>query len=714
MILEITAHDENFKNQLLKDVLSVMEEKEIKSEEAFIWTVSRWLGYEPQPEYIVDGTGDRGLDFWYPSESGFDIFQLKTHLINEDSSINTSPFDKEGVMDLYRIKSYLIDEHGIPEHNARLKDFKERWNHLIALRKQSNTSEDVNNPIYVNLGLIVVGDGLTKQAQDELEALKRSLNEPIKIYDNVEVEIKVSLYTIKDIIEKRWREENRSWKSRTGTKQEWIELHAEDGKYIPHPKSSIFYCPAIDLVLAYMNYGYQIFEPNVRCNIKKSKVNLNIRKSISHRSSRKEFRFLNNGVTILAKNYSTPSKNRNSFKVYEPGIINGLQTVISISEAYEKLSKEEQLDFEENCYVLVRLLRQDAVKDPDSVVRATNNQNKMDPRNLLSNSPEQILYEKLFAEIGWFYERKEGAWHAFSSDPSRWRNLQRKKRSDFHINPNNLKSKPRKIDNVEIAQCWLSFIGYSNYAVHEKSQIFEREDWYNLIFLKRPTKHGAEVDFKINNSLDRSLNSSPNPELLLVAYLTKLFAREMTPSPKENFDDSCKRLGIDPSKKAREEVVAILTQDNDYLVGLALSGMSYVFVEYFGYALFKSLGENIHHMGNNLLSNGILNRMKTNFDIKEYKSDINNMNFEFDDIICVIWHSFRYVVNTMLSGYWAESFKSAPNRSRFIAQADTRLKLLKGLDDFNQFTSKAKWPQLWAAGIPEGKGIYGFINDVLK
>ena len=54
-----------------------------------------------------------------------------------------------------------------------------------------------------------------------------------------------------------------------------------------------------------------------------------------------------------------------------------------------------------------------SVSDISRMVRATNTQNPMQPRNLLSNNSEQVLFEKLFAELGWFYERKQRSNIAF-------------------------------------------------------------------------------------------------------------------------------------------------------------------------------------------------------------------------------------------------------------------------------------------------------------
>jgi hypothetical protein len=106
----------------------------------------------------------------------------------------------------------------------------------------------------------------------------------------------------------------------------------------------------------------------------------------------------------------------------------------------------------------------------------------------------------------------------------------------------------------------MAFIGFSDIAVHEKSKLFDREDWYNLIFLHRPKQHGYEYKYNLPTLNQNSYNMAPTPELLLVSYVVRDFARSVTPSSKEHFVNSCKRLRIDPTKKSREEVIAELSQ----------------------------------------------------------------------------------------------------------------------------------------------------------
>jgi hypothetical protein len=187
---------------------------------------------------------------------------------------------------------------------------------------------------------VLLGDGLSPGAIQDFDSFESTLHSPEMVRD-VPVQFTASLYAVDNLIERRWREENRSWKNIAGAKRNTVDLHPEDPEdSLIKNNTAVFYCRCYDLVRAYQSFGYQLFEPNVRCNITVSKVNAAIRDSVQSRVTREEFRFLNNGVTIVCKAYSKPSPNRPFFRVTEPGVVNGLQTVYALQEAYQKLTTQ--------------------------------------------------------------------------------------------------------------------------------------------------------------------------------------------------------------------------------------------------------------------------------------------------------------------------------------------------------------------------------------
>ena len=155
----------------------------------------------------------------------------------------------------------------------------------------------------------------------------------------------------------------------------------------------------------------------------------------------------------------------------------------------------------------------------------------MQARNLRSNSQEQIEYERLFADIGWFYERKEGAWQAYRSDHSLWGSLKGYKSEDFKSPLGSV----RNVDNLDLSQSWISFLGFSDQAIHNKREIFSDDRYYDLIFRKRIAKSGFDYDFKLLDPAVReeAEDQAPSQYMLLTAYLLYKIADVLTPSRRQ-------------------------------------------------------------------------------------------------------------------------------------------------------------------------------------
>ncbi len=695
---------------------AVNEQRDIVSSthQAFVRVAALWLGFDELEESrFVDGSGDRGIDFWYVSDEGFEIYQVKSHDLGNLGELQLLRFNSEGVQDLQRATSFLLDERASSSLNSRLNSFRQQWEYAFARRKM----DDEPSPVLVSLNLVLFGNGLTTSAQAEFETFARELHEP-RYYKGIPVEVRARLIGTDEIVNSRWREINRDWRDKTGRKRDAIDLFPEttqDHSWIRGRDSAVFYCRAIDLIVAFEDFGYQIFEPNVRAHIRKSKVNSAIRASLMHRQSRAEFQFLNNGITIICKNYTSPRENRPCFRVNEPGVVNGLQTLVALHQAYHELSgsPEDQKHLEEKCYVLVRLLRENAVRDVNQVVLASNTQNPMQARNLRSNAPEQIMFEKLFAQLGWFYERKQGAWDAFSADSQRWRTLSSFRKSHFQVTSNG-KRREKRVDNEILAQTWLSFIGFSNEAVHERRFIFEDEDLYRLSFLFRAPRHSTQYQFELAAAREEWIAAGPHPALMLVSYLARQFAKEVTLSTRENRDRACQRLGINPEETPKEELDVTLAGDNEYLFEQVLSGMSYVFVEFFGYILYRAFDAQVHDIGFPLLRNGSLAFLKETYDLSTVVPRVRSETTEPHDLLVVAWFAFRHTVNNLMAGPWKQSYQTARNRTRFNHSTQTRTHLYRELNELDKFMSRTQLTYVWASSIPAEKGLFQYFYDVIQ
>ncbi len=566
-------HFENLISYLEDQLNSKIEELENESI-AFTSLAAEWLGYDLPDENITDGTNDKGIDFWFATDSGFELYQVKSHELSDTGNLNLNTFNNEAVNDLIRAAEFLLEGTPKAPMNKRVTLLRQAWDMAIAQRRLGEEPE----PIDVFLKLVIFGNDLTGPAQSEFDSFKKKISK--KNLGELPINFRTILINIDGVLNQFRLQDNREWKDKNGNKKNTIDLtpegKEENKEWMRSKNSAVFYARAYDLIAAFDDFGYQLFEPNVRAHINRSKVNAAIRTSLMYGQTRREFRFLNNGITITCKGFKNPTQNRHSFRITEPGVVNGLQTVVALHQAYNELEQKDKVDLEKECYVMVRLLQENAVTDVNRVVLATNTQNPMQPRNLKSNTEEQILYEKLFAEIGWFYERKQGAWDAFSADPNRWRSISNYKRKHF-LSDN---QKIRKIDNQAIAQTWLSFIGFSDEAVHKKIAIFDDESLYKLSFLSRSLSHASKNNFSITTVKGDAIPKAPAPKLMIASYFAREFARQTALSAREAREEATKRLNLD-TNAPREEIDIALTSDPIYIQNRAMSGMSFLFVEFF-------------------------------------------------------------------------------------------------------------------------------------
>ena len=662
-----------------------------------------WLGHNLEDLTYIDSQ-DRGVDAWQWIGAGFDIFQFKTHEVNANLTIDTRPFDGSGVRDLERAKNLFLYERDTNVSQKGLKQLLHSRDSALRSHKLEGSTE----AIPVTLHLVVLGEGLTAQAQAEYKAFQSSHGSSIHI-DDTPVRILSVLHTIDDVIDGKWREQNRGWFDAKGNRHEKISLRPGNEGAISDNANAVFYCKAIDLVQAYETLGYQLFEPNVRANITSSRVNQAIRESVLYQRSRREFRFLNNGVTITCDSFSKPTSQRPSFTMIHPGVVNGLQTVVALHTAYQQLSPADKEDFEQHCSVLVRILANSAVEDITRVVRATNNQNPMKPRNLVSNYPEQIIYARIFAEeLNWFYEAKEGAWDAFDKDHRRWRPTLNKIPKDFRTD----RRKVRRIDNAVLAQTWLAFIGFSSESINEKKALFD-DRFYPLIFKQQTRKHGADYDFALARAREDVIDQSPHPSMMLISYLSWAFVNDVVPSASQNRQESCLRLGIDPTRMTKPELDARLSGDSKFLLNQALAGMSVLFTEFVGYVLYQALGEQLHNCGQLILHNHSYATLVKHYATDTVQEQIDKGTFNERDLLSVLWLVFVDTIEDMINRGWGESYRAAPVKVRFIFSRETRNRLYREIQSTNEFMKKRSLKQPWAVGVAEGESLFEFVHNCI-
>ena len=330
---------EEFSNKFFEKVQDVIDSSETNKKVVPVYEAAALaiLDIHGKKQFSKsDGKGDRGIDYYQVEQNECEIWQFKCRdsLTYESYNQKGSPDD---IKDLNRILDLIKNVHtGVAESNKKTKKFLSNLESNL-IRKANEIDEQY---YYFTIKLFLGCSELTNQAKEELSNIKKSAEDilEIKTPDGpVAVEVKIQLIQFPDIIEILKKQENPDWFDEVAQKKsDKITLQVQGG-LIDDNKCQIFFARAYDLIDAYNRFGYRIFEPNVRCYLQASKVNSAIKNSLKSKKSIRNFRYLNNGVTIF---YENINKNKhvttNKITFRKPGVVNGLQTI----KLYLKVSKK--------------------------------------------------------------------------------------------------------------------------------------------------------------------------------------------------------------------------------------------------------------------------------------------------------------------------------------------------------------------------------------
>lgn len=142
-----------------------------------------------------------------------------------------------------------------------------------------------------------------------------------------------------------------------------------------------------------------MFDANVRDHYNSSDVNDSIRRSLENSES-PDFWWLNNGITIVAP--EVQHMGRRLFLV-DPKIVNGLQT----SNELHKYFRDGGTD--DARLVLVKVIKAEDERVGETVIWATNNQNKLPPGALRATDPVQKNIEEYFKRRSFHYDRRKNS-----------------------------------------------------------------------------------------------------------------------------------------------------------------------------------------------------------------------------------------------------------------------------------------------------------------
>lgn len=200
-----------------------------------------------------------------------------------------------------------------------------------------------------------------------------------------------------------------------------------------------------------------LFASNVRNFLRRSKVNGEIRNTISQNPER--FWRFNNGITVVCDRWS---RKKDQVWLVSPQVVNGCQTAHSIRIVFAALDQEERAAIRGD--VLIRVIKEPEPDQRVAITRNTNRQNAVRAKDFFALDDFQKQLQVKFGQLGYYYEIQTGSWDQLPPG----------ERQRFRGNPsyNHLQWRRRdyRLPAIEAVKCysaayrWKIAVCYSNPA----------------------------------------------------------------------------------------------------------------------------------------------------------------------------------------------------------------------------------------------------------
>lgn len=384
----------DFKKQIEEDIKEYqMNFPYINNIEKDEWAFNYWvldkLFYEDEElieEKIID-YHDLGIDAYEIYEDTKDIYLIQNKYFSETSSITA-----EYVKNDFLLRAITALENGTYRKSEELQS---------TFTKYKNHSD-----FAVYLQLFVTNNNKCIEA-----------DEYIKKFNLEHTRYHARIFYLNDIEERYYGEIKQVKKNITVNvesvnKGTILNINSDgykleniiDARYVLTPVVSIY-----RLYRESIEKGYPIFDMNIREYLGNKGVNKDIYNTLLDSEERKNFFYYNNGITVICDKMSKittqPSEyNMNAvFKIDNPQIVNGCQTVNSIYEALKNVDPTVLEKEYKDSFVMLKILeidRDNSVEDTlyKNIVTYNNSQNAIDEKTFQANTEMfnrlQIEFEK--------------------------------------------------------------------------------------------------------------------------------------------------------------------------------------------------------------------------------------------------------------------------------------------------------------------------------
>ncbi len=178
-----------------------------------------------------------------------------------------------------------------------------------------------------------------------------------------------------------------------------------DAKYVFTPVTCIY-----RMMKLAKEKDYALFERNIREYLGNRGINKNIYRTLKDTAQRKNFFYYNNGITIICERIGAqvniPHKHNEhiqiGFKIDNPQIVNGCQTVNSIYTALQEYTSDDDIEKQfKDTFVMLKILQIDPKNEQQKqlskdIVTYNNSQNSIDEKTFVANNE---LYQRIKNEF---------------------------------------------------------------------------------------------------------------------------------------------------------------------------------------------------------------------------------------------------------------------------------------------------------------------------
>ena len=496
----------DFKKQIDSDIAEYQEKYEgimkniSKNEWAFnFWILDKFFYVDENDieNFIVD-YNDKGIDCYYFYEDTKELYLIQNKY-----------YDKAKLSG-----SYLNDDVF-----ARSINLLKANNYTRSKELQQIFNENKNNSKFkVYIEIYVTNNDVDNSVGEAIQNFN-NLNSP---------NITAKVYYLDDIYKKFYNENVDSHQVFNYTlkrinKKTTLTVDAETLKLDSKIDSMYMVLSVIDLyemVKEARDSKYDLVKENIRDYMGKTTFNSDIADTLRSDEDRSNFLYYNNGITIICDNFSNSSLlNSGKYKLINPQIVNGCQTVNTIYEVLNMIGDEKEIRNKfYNCYVMAKILIIDDQNKKNlylNIVTYNNSQNAIDKKDFEAIQPKYLRLKNQYKNKGFLLCVRPSDQYQFSEEfkqstvlVSRARELLERFRLNFN------KTRDFCIPLDKFLQTILAFTSGSYDAVQKKSHLLKKD---SPIYKK-------VCDFIVNSSVNNDL---------LLLYL--LYAR--SEKDKKNTED---------------------------------------------------------------------------------------------------------------------------------------------------------------------------------